>query len=318
MISISEGSCARNSGAAGYKKIRILTCALTVLTAFTAGCTDKNPPEISYPEFINEQEVAISGYSLDAMEPFISRDGAYLFFNSLNDSVDTSIYFAAKQDDVTFINPVKLPGVNGVPNHLDAVASMDANGIFYFVSTRNYPADIRNLQYGTFGGGAVTGVTNVAGDFYVTNPAGWIVMDAEISNDGNTLYYVNADFSGGGAVPSEAGIGIAVKNAGGFLKIPDSGLIMAKVNNSFYINYAPCVSQDGLELYFTRILKGTTQSEICVSVRDAITQPFSAPKSLMIPGTLPEAVCLTNDGQRIYYHKKNVSNVFRIYTMTRK
>jgi hypothetical protein len=34
------------------------------------------------------------GYTGDAMEPFLSRDGELLFFNSLNDGRDTSLFLA--------------------------------------------------------------------------------------------------------------------------------------------------------------------------------------------------------------------------------
>lgn len=43
---------------------------------------------------------------------------------------------------------------------------------------------------------------------------------------------------------------------------------MAAINNTVnYIVYAPHLSKDGLELYYTRLLKNGIQSEIMVSVR---------------------------------------------------
>jgi hypothetical protein len=36
-------------------------------------------------EFANPQRVTIRGYSDDAMEPFLTRDDKYLFFNNSND-----------------------------------------------------------------------------------------------------------------------------------------------------------------------------------------------------------------------------------------
>ena len=78
-------------------------------------------------------KVTINGYSGDAMEPFITRDGNYLFFNSLNSGGDTSLYYAAKgADDVTFNGATTITGVNAMPPHLDAVASMDENDNILF------------------------------------------------------------------------------------------------------------------------------------------------------------------------------------------
>ena len=75
----------------------IFTCLVIV------SCTSDNIDEpINYPSFSNEIEVSINGLTFDAMEPFISPDGNYLFFNSLNDGIVTKLYYATKIDDTTF------------------------------------------------------------------------------------------------------------------------------------------------------------------------------------------------------------------------
>ena len=159
-------------------------------------CRKSGPdPAVSYPEYTEEAAVTIRGYEADAMEPFITRDGRYLFFNSLNDGQTTSLYYARRENDTTFAFQGEMGGVNGSPPHLDAVASMDENDIFYVVSTRNYPTEIRNYLSGRFENGLVRELAPVEGDFYIRSPAGWIVMDAEISEDGGSLYYVNARFA---------------------------------------------------------------------------------------------------------------------------
>jgi len=55
-----------------------------------------------YPTYGPEMVVTINGLSFDAMEPFISPDGNYLFFNNLNDGVNTKLYYATKVNDLTF------------------------------------------------------------------------------------------------------------------------------------------------------------------------------------------------------------------------
>src|SRR5262249_44839471 len=53
-------------------------------------------------QFSNPQQVTIAGYSGDAMEPFISRDGKYLFFNNSNTATTTRLFWATEMDPVTF------------------------------------------------------------------------------------------------------------------------------------------------------------------------------------------------------------------------
>ena len=69
--------------------------------------------------------VTIQGYHGDAMEPFVSPDGKYLFFNNRNDAgTDTNLYFARRVNDTTF----SYGGADRrrQQSALDAVASIDA------------------------------------------------------------------------------------------------------------------------------------------------------------------------------------------------
>jgi len=275
-----------------------------------------NSTLIVYPEFTDETKVTINGYYLDAMEPFITKDGSFLFFNSLNDGQNTNLYYAAKLDETNFDFKGEITGVNGKPPHLDAVASMDENNNFYFLSTRDYPNIIQNYQTGEFNNGNVVNVRPLKGNIYINSP-GWIIMDAEINKDGNLLFYSNTHFSGG-TIPDESMLGIAEKSDSLFNKISSSGIILKNINDSNYVVYAPSCSSDGKELYFTRFKKGTLTTEICVSMRDDIYDIFSEPKRIEIPGITVEASTITDDGKRIYYHKKLADNMYHIFTTKKK
>ena len=145
-----------------------------------------NNPTI-YPSFGSEIEVSINGLSFDAMEPFISPNGNYLFFNNLNDGIDTKLYYATKINDTTFNYEGELIGTSqAAAPHLDAVADMDNNGVFYWTSTRNYPTELNNLFSGTFSLGNVINIERVQGNFNMSTP-GWLVMDHGISLDGQYL-----------------------------------------------------------------------------------------------------------------------------------
>jgi hypothetical protein len=305
----------------GIRRPGAKAAALAGLALVAVGVTcSKDPqgdPAVVYPEFVDESAVTVSGYDADAMEPFVTSDGRHLFFNSLNDGTTTSLYYAVRDSDTHFVFQGEIAGVNGTPPHLDAVASMDAANAFYYVSTRDYPEEIRNLRTGRFAGGVVTGVVPVDGDFYVSGPAGWIVMDAEISRDGNALYYVNARFDGG-ALPSEARLGVARKQGAAFVKDASSDTLFAQVNSDDYLVYAPATAVGAKELYFTRIRKGTLVTEICVSILSDDAGAYSRPKRLEIAGSLVEAPTLTDDGTRIYYHKKTSNGRYHLFTMQRR
>lgn len=246
------------------------------------------------------------------MEPFISPDGHYLFFNNLNDGINTKLFYSTKVNDSTFTYVGALNGTNQTTTpHLDAVADMDTNNNFYWTSTRNYPTEFDNLFHGTFNSVNVTDIERIRGDFNMNIP-GWLIMDHGISLDGQFLYFNNARFDDVNCQgPCETTIGIAQKESPAtFNTLPDSELILQNINDANYIYYAPCISSDNLELYYTRYLKGEITSstffEICVAVRDDSSADFSVPKVLFSQSiaNLIEAPTLTVDKKIMYYHKK--------------
>jgi hypothetical protein len=301
--------------------MRINSFYIILLLSLIISCSanDENYTDPIYPSFGPEKMVTIDGLSFDAMEPFVSPDGNYLFFNNLNDGINTKLYYATKITDSTYFFIGELLGTNQTtPPHLDAVADMDLNGNFYWTSTRNYPIELNNLFKGVFSEGNVTNIARVQGDFNMYTP-GWLVMDHGISLDGNFLYFNNARFDDVNCQgPCETQLGIARKNNDlSFTKLPNSTSILQNINNSNYIYYAPCISSDNLELYFTRYLKGkitpSTFFEICVSVRSDSSSQFSIPKVIFsdVISNLIEAPTLSVDKKIIYYHKKN-SNTHKI------
>ena len=288
-----------------FRKMKTIISTLIVLSTLTIKGQ-------VYPSYGPEIDVTITGLTFDAMEPFVSANGDFLFFNNLNDGVNTKLYYATMVNDSTFSFVGELNGTNqATPPHLDGVADIDASNNFYWTSTRDYPADLDNLFYGKFDSGNVTDIGRVRGDFNKSIP-GWLVMDHGISYDGQLLYFNNARFNGVNCQgPCETEIGIAQKvNDSTFNKIPSSDIILQNVNDANYIYYAPCISSDNLEFYYTRFAKGeitpNTIFEVCVAVREAPIEAFSMPKVLFYEpiSDLIEAPTLTTDKQIIYYHRK--------------
>ena len=273
----------------------------------------------TYPLFGNETQVTINGLTFDAMEPSLSIDGNVLFFNSLNDGITTSLHYASRVNDSVFNYIGLVPIVNQtVTPRLDAVSSLDSANNFYWVSLRSYPTYLENLHRIRFLNVGYTNFGRVYGDFYINQP-GYLIMDATINYNGNELIYCNAYFNNCSGLPCEASMGIATKlNDSTFNKVANTSSLMFNINDtSNYLVYAPHISKDGLELYYTRLLKTGVQTEIVVSVRTTTTSSFSSPSVLVTsPSITPEGPVLTTDKSKMYYHKKSGS-LYRIFYQTR-
>src|SRR6267378_5879458 len=155
----------------------LLSAATTVRAA--------DAPDVTFGVFTNPERVTIKDYTRDAMEPFISLAGNYLFFNDSNNpppGTSTKLYYATRIDDVTFQYVGEIAGVNATG--LNAVASMDSRGKFYFISTRSYMQTFSTVYRADFSAGSVANVELVPG--ISRHKLGWVNFDAGISPDGNT------------------------------------------------------------------------------------------------------------------------------------
>jgi hypothetical protein len=237
--------------------------------------------------------VTISGYTGDAMEPFLTRDGSILLFNNRNDPPEgTDLHWAERVDDLNFVYRGKLQGANSPA--LDAVPTVDANGNIYFVTTRSYALNLMTIYHGHFDRGVVTDVAPVSGISRLV--PGQVNFDVEVSADGNTLYFVDGLFTGG-SVPAAADLAIAQRGSDGqFHRV--EGLLGA-VNTSA-LEYAACISANQLELFFTRIVDGLPA--IFHSMRPDVQSAWGTPRRLAAIGGFVEAPTITPGGDAIYYH----------------
>jgi WD40-like Beta Propeller Repeat len=278
--------------------------------ASVAGAPDAKP---TFGVFTNPQPVTIQGYSQDAMEPFISPDGNYLFFNNSNSASQTNLYYATRTDDVTFQFQGEIVGANA-PG-LNAVASMDVNNTFYFISPRSYAQTFSTIYSGTFSDGNLSNVALVAG--VSKDKLGDVNFDQCISPDGGTLYFVDGVFNGG-SVPQKASIAIAKRVAGDhFMRLKNSANIMQKINTGA-LNYAPDISKSGLEFFFTRIPGQPPMPPpvIYTAMRASKSVPFGKPRKIEAITGFAEAPALSPDEKSLYYHLQ-VNGTFVIYRVTR-
>jgi Tol biopolymer transport system component len=264
--------------------------------------------------FANPQRVAIQGYDGHAMEPFISRDGRFLFFNNLNHpSENTDIHYAERVDDLTFRYLGRVGGASSAA--LDGVATMDRDNVFYFVSVRSYDQTFSTIYRGTFANGTLSGVELVPG--VSTQVPGMVNFDVDISADGNTMYFVDGRFAGSPPAPETADLVIAARRGTSFERTASSAEIMRNVNSGD-LEYAASISADGLTLFFTRLKKGLTgDAVILMATRSSVTAPFDRPLRLTAIDGFVEGPTLSPDERSLYYHR-NDGNRFAIYRVTRQ
>jgi hypothetical protein len=264
-------------------------------------------------QFDSPKRVVVTGYSGDIMEPFISRDGHYLFFNNLNEpSVNTNIFYAEKINDTVFQYKGEVAGVNSAA--LDGVASMDRNNNFYFVSTRSYSQSLSTIYHGDFNNGNMTSVDIVPG--ISRQEPGIVNFDVEVSADGNALYFADGRFNTTGQILS-ADLVIAIKNGTGFQRLADSDEILAAVNTG-KLEYAAGISADELILFFTRLESYSPAfiPHIFYATRENKNVPFNKPNELIQAEGFAEAATFSGDSI-IYYHKKEHTGL-ALYCIKRK
>ncbi len=320
MIIKSPAGCTRTrewffSTVTEYKTL-LLILLMCLIPACGGSSSSSSQPASnnSYDAFSNPEKVAITNYTGHAMEPFISRDGLYLFFNDRGPARDIFHADFISETNFLYVGPItsiNTPEVDGVP-------TMDSSNTFFYVSTNNYDpstAAYDTIYTGTWDGSTVTGSVAVAG-LAITTP-GFINFDVDVSPDGSTLYFNDGDFTGG-SPPDTADIVIAVDSGGGFVRDPNSAVIMANVNTTADLEYAPCISSNGLELFFTRLDLGTSESSIYRAARSSTTLPFGVPQKVSAIEGFVEGPALSPDERSLYYHRMNTgTGLFEIYRVTR-
>lgn len=272
------------------------------------------PPSTDYTAFGNPELVTIIGYNGDAMEPFVSHDGVYLFFN--NNGANKDIFYSA------FINATSVQYQGAIASintaAVEGTPTTDTASRFYYVTTANYnpPTTYDTLYSGTWNGSSVTGAAAVSG-LARTTP-GLVNFDIEVSPDGATLYFADGDFSGGNAFPGSADIAIAIASGNGFARDPNSTDILANVNTTIDLEYAPAISADGRELFFTRLNLNSRQARIYRATRASSNTAFAAPQLVSAISGFVEGPTLSPDEKSLYYHRENTGiGRFEIYRVTR-
>lgn len=301
--------------------LALLFACIFVVSYFQPAALAGLEPKISDSKLYGDpQLVEIIGYSEDAMEPCISPDGRYLFFNNSNgDRVDTHVHFAERVAGTKFRYLGILEGSRSLKK--DMAPTMTVDGRVIFTTLRSFDKDHRSLYCGIFKNNRLTDVAPVSGDLAPSQPF-WIDMDCGVDPVGKVLVVSRAQFLPFQGVPSKCDLFLARKKAdGSFMTDSDSDTVLKTVNSA-ELEYAPAITADGLELYFTRASESSDAKkpapnvEIFVSHRPDSHAAFQQPRRLGALQGFVEAPSLTLDKKELYFHKKDGPS-FHIYRALR-
>jgi hypothetical protein len=145
----------------------------------------------------------------------------------------------------------------------------------------------------------------------------WVSLDPDISDDGRLLFYSEGRFDPRVGFPYPFNVRGAVRVDSKFVKMDDR---MLENVNTDSLEYAPAISSDGLEIFFTRIGKVNGKPKmvgIYTAKRRSMEEPFAKPEKIAAITGQVEAPVLSGDENRIYYHRL-VRGVFKVYRVTRK
>ena len=100
--------------------------------------------------------------------------------------------------------------------------------------------------------------------------------------------------------------------------IEKSVRIMVNINTDA-LEYAPAISADGLELFFTRLDLATRETGIYRAVRDNKNAAFKQPEVIDAIDGFVEGPAFSPDERSIYYHRLNTkTKKFELYRVTRQ
>lgn len=272
--------------------------------------------------YANPQRVEIEGFNEDAEEPCISLDGRTLYWSGANDSNKTGhLYWAKRVGDLRFKYMGRMNNV--LTKEREMAPSLDYTQRIYYTNTATFGYDHRSI-YWTQGsndtGHAVLGDISDGCGLKLLGTQFDLNMDCCVSPDGNTMILSRAHFNRGESAPRSSKLFIARKQPDGtFRRDPASHTLMRAINTA-PLQYAPAITADGLELYFTRAtLKPPLPLETMVATRKSVNEPFGTPVRLPVIEGFSEAPSLTLDRKELYFHHQDpVTKRFSIYRVTRR
>ena len=269
-------------------------------------------------DWFGETAIEITDYAGDAMEVGISPDSRYLLFND-NVKGDKDLHWALRVDDQTYAYRGRVR--NTVSPRVDGTPSFDGTGALYFTTLKQFHASPETIYRAGFAEGAAIDPQPVKGNLYVIGRNGksgaWVSLDPDISSDGRLLVYSEGRFNPRLGLPYPFNVRGAKRAGTEFVKLDDR--LFARVNTRS-LEYAPAISDDGRELFFSRISRVNDRPAfvgIYTARRRTLDEPFGLPQRIMAITGDVEAPVLSGDEKHLYYHRKHQGR-FSVFRVTRR
>lgn len=259
-------------------------------------------------------------------EPYPSRDGQILFFNTGSKESHKDLHYA-RLIDGRWVYQDEIGGVNS-PDKVQGTPSMDDNGLFYYVDVR---ADAM-LKFGRLDWQTMsvvdiqefTAIPKRRGELFRQRIHG--NMDIEAAADGNTVIVSRATWGWDGRQVKyiQASKLLLSRRRGEKFEfdLEESDRILQNINTED-LEYGAALSADGKELFFTRLASRdlktlNLRSQIMRATRENGDDPFGPPQMVESIGDkdFVEGPALSADGKTLYYHQK-LGKKFRLFRVTR-
>lgn len=271
--------------------------------------------------FVRAERVTIDGFTDDCMEPCISKDGQYLYFNNSNrPEVHSQIHCAKRIDGLHFKYLGILPGTTS--SSKDMALALNNRGTAFWTSLRSFETDRKSIYTGQMMNSGVQSALAIEGSITVV-PESWINMDCDVSAGGEELFVSRAQFLPGAKDPIKSDIKISIRQNERYDVVPNSDLLLKQINTED-LEYAPCVCPSGLELLFTRtrVTPGEhgqpiVRSLILIAKRSSKSAPFGTPEAIVSATGFSEAPTISSDGAELFFHKLEPDG-FKIYRARRQ
>ena len=312
-----------------YKLLVISLLSLIIIS----GC--KVEEEAVIQEFATPEQVFIEnlpegsfGTPISTEEPFISRDGKYLFFNTAHSENNKDLHYAIRSG-ISWVYSGEIgPDLNDT-KEVQGNPTMDSFRNFFYIDSGVEHMVIRGIfseQSGILESVAeFTAVPKRVVDISKGTLTG--NMGVEVSRNGDFIFFSSAvwKFEGTKVITiTGSDLKLIFRVNGNYVFDENESFKIMKNINTSDLEYAASISSDGLELFFTRLLvsdleSGVFRSRIMYSVRDSLNSPFNP--AVMIgsigPDDFVEGPAITDDGSELYYHKK-VGEKFMLFKVKRE
>lgn len=302
----------------------VLTLLLTTSVQLYATETNFTHPQ---PVTIANLPKGYGGTPISTEEPFVSRDGRFLFFNSGDKENHKDLHFAEwKQGGWRYRGEVD-DKVN-TAKEVEGNPSMDAAYSFFYIDSSTKTMVRKSHFYPITGKlGAIRDEKGVPERDVKPFKRFQGNMGVEVSADGNTLYFSRATWQmrGFSLGPFEdSDILLSRRQDGKYIYDEVEAKRVMQYINTPDLEYAASISENGLELFFTRLSmadlkKGKVHSQIMRATRSNTMEAFGMPQPIAAIGNhdFVEGPSIGPDGSELYYHKR-VGEKFRLYKVTRQ